>query len=67
MRASLAPAPAGRPDGRRDTGETDMRLRSMMTAFREWAANRYKPEKHYMRGPGPACAARARRLGELQG
>ena len=44
-----------------------MRFRSMLTAFREWAANRYKPEKHYMRGPGPACAARARRLGELQG
>ena len=44
-----------------------MRLRFMMTVLREWAANRYKPEKHYMRGPGPACAARARRLGELQG
>ena len=45
------------------TRETEMRLRSMMTAFREWAANRYRPEKHYMRGPGPACAARARRAG----
>ncbi len=21
----------------------------------------YHPERHYMRGPGPACAARARR------
>ncbi|MEN3953566.1 hypothetical protein [Iodidimonas sp. SYSU 1G8] len=21
---------------------------------------RYQPEKHYMRGPGPACAAKAR-------
>jgi hypothetical protein len=42
-----------------------MRFRSMMTAFREWAANRYKPEKHYMRGPGPACAARTRRLGQI--
>jgi hypothetical protein len=20
----------------------------------------YRPERHYMRGPGPACAARAR-------
>jgi hypothetical protein len=64
--ASPVPAPAGRPNGRRDrTLEANMRFRSMMTAFREWAANRYKPEKHYMRGPGPACAARTRRLGQI--
>ena len=24
-------------------------------------AMHYHPERHYMRGPGPACAARARR------
>jgi hypothetical protein len=25
---------------------------------REFVAPRYRPEKHYMRGFGPACAAR---------
>jgi len=66
IHASLVPAPTGRPNGRRDrTMEANMRFRSMMSAFREWAANRYKPEKPYMRGPGPACAARARRLGQI--
>ena len=24
-------------------------------SLRDWVAPRYKPEKHYMRGPGPAC------------
>ncbi len=33
---------------------TVFRLR---TLFR----SHYHPERHYMRGPGPACAARARR------
>ena len=26
------------------------------SAIREFAAPRYRPELHYMRGPGPACA-----------
>lgn len=26
--------------------------------FRDFLAPRYRPEKHYMRGFGPACAAR---------
>jgi hypothetical protein len=29
-------------------------------ALREFVAPTYRPERHYMRGPGPACA-RARR------
>ena len=29
-------------------------------AFREFVAPTYRPERYYMRGPGPACA---RRLG----
>ena len=33
--------------------------------LRNWVAPRYRPEKHYMRGPGPACAARACRMGEF--
>jgi hypothetical protein len=31
-----------------------MRIRSVVSVLRSWVANRYKPEKHYMRGPGPA-------------
>lgn len=27
-------------------------------AFRRLVAPRYHPERHYMRGPGPACARR---------
>lgn len=29
------------------------------TAMREFVAPTYQPERHYMRGPGPACARRA--------
>lgn len=28
----------------------------LASAFREFIAPRYRPELHYMRGPGPACA-----------
>lgn len=28
-------------------------------AIREFVAPTYRPERHYMRGPGPACARRA--------
>ncbi len=27
-------------------------------AIRNFIAPRYRPERHYMRGPGPACARR---------
>ncbi|WP_287259535.1 hypothetical protein ACN2CC_01120 [Mesorhizobium muleiense] len=29
-----------------------------LSAFREFVALRYRPELHYMRGPGPAYARR---------
>lgn len=32
------------------------------SVFREFVAPSYRPERHYMRGPGPACA---RRVGEI--
>lgn len=32
----------------------------LASAFREFVAPRYRPELHYMRGPGPASARRAR-------
>jgi hypothetical protein len=28
------------------------------TALREFVAPTYRPEQHYMRGPGPACQRR---------
>ncbi len=28
-------------------------------AVRQWRAAHYKPECHYMRGPGPACQRKA--------
>lgn len=28
------------------------------TALRDFVSPRYRPERHYMRGPGPACARR---------
>lgn len=32
------------------------------SAIREFVAPTYRPERHYMRGPGPACA---RRIGAM--
>ncbi|MDV2966072.1 MULTISPECIES: hypothetical protein [Alphaproteobacteria] len=29
-----------------------------IAALREFIAPRYHPERHYMRGPGPACQKR---------
>lgn len=31
---------------------------SFTTALREFVAPTYRPERHYMRGPGPACERR---------
>jgi hypothetical protein len=31
----------------------------LVSAVREFIAPSYRPEFHYMRGPGPACARRA--------
>ncbi len=36
------------------------KIRLAFGAMREFVAPSYRPERHYMRGPGPACA---RRLG----
>ncbi len=33
-------------------------------AVREFVMPSYRPERHYMRGPGPACERRAIRLGQ---
>ena len=33
------------------------------TAIREFVAPTYRPERYYMRGPGPACARRGAAMG----
>jgi hypothetical protein len=33
-------------------------ITSAARRFREFIAPTYRPERHYMRGPGPACARR---------
>jgi hypothetical protein len=37
-------------------------FRSMVARVRVRMTNRYRPERHYMRGPGPAYAARLARM-----
>jgi hypothetical protein len=32
-------------------------------AIREFVSPTYRPERYYMRGPGPACARRSHSLG----
>lgn len=34
-----------------------------VTGLREFLAPSYHPERHYMRGPGPACARRSHGFG----
>jgi hypothetical protein len=38
-------------------------LRGYAATLREFIAPTYRPERYYMRGPGPACARRNHRLG----
>jgi hypothetical protein len=53
-----SPATAHRTDDYRET-----RVRRFFRALTRMMFGDYRPELHYMRGPGPACAAarRARR------
>ena len=38
-------------------------FRRLIARWREWTApDRYRPEKHYMRGPGPKNLARVRKV-----
>jgi hypothetical protein len=45
------------PDSQLRTGRLH-RLRSFWQQFTRTAFNPYRPELHYMRGPGPACRAK---------
>jgi hypothetical protein len=35
------------------------KVASIAASVREFIAPTYRPERHYMRGPGPACARRS--------
>jgi hypothetical protein len=35
-----------------------IQLRDTLRVVREFIVPSYRPERHYMRGPGPACAQR---------
>jgi hypothetical protein len=52
--ASL-PTPADRRDGH---SHPFAELRAFFSAFFAKAFDPYRPELHYMRGPGPACRAK---------
>lgn len=52
--ASL-PSPADRRDGRTNPFAG---IRSYFSEFFARAFDPYRPELHYMRGPGPACRAK---------
>jgi hypothetical protein len=52
--ASL-PSPAERRDG---SSNPLSGIRTFLGAFLARAFNPYRPELHYMRGPGPACRAK---------
>ncbi len=52
--ASL-PAPANRREG---LSHSLAGLRAVFSAFFARAFDPYRPELHYMRGPGPACRAK---------
>ena len=58
--ASLSP-PAGRRAG---PSLVFAEIRSFFSAFFARAFDPYRPELHYMRGPGPAC--RAKQTARLQ-
>lgn len=51
--------------------DTDMRFNRFLlravSSLRTLFASHYHPECHYMRGPGPACARRARQSGNPPG
>jgi hypothetical protein len=38
-----------------------LRIARYLSAIREFLIPSYRPERHYMRGPGPACARRSSR------
>jgi len=51
---------ASSPDRRRFSNFFGAVIGRLMARWREWTSpDRYRPEKHYMRGPGPKASAKA--------
>jgi hypothetical protein len=48
----------GTSDGQGKIMEIWARVAQLATRLREFVVPTYRPERHYMRGPGPACARR---------
>lgn len=59
MTTSVNPnSPAAHPFGATYTEGFAAGIAMFFTEFFDAAFNPYHPEKHYMRGPGPACRAK---------
>ena len=56
--ASITSAPLRSPASRRDGANPLAEIRAFWRQFVARAFNPYRPELHYMRGPGPACRAK---------
>ncbi|MCQ0988903.1 hypothetical protein [Jiella marina] len=41
---------------------SEQKIRAVAKAIIEFFWPSYRPEQHYMRGPGPACARKAGRI-----
>lgn len=54
--SALRIAPGPSQNTLRDT------VRDFFAKFHQAIVNPYRPERHYMRGPGPACRAKQERL-----
>jgi hypothetical protein len=53
--------PTGSPEGSEHASIAAVWIKAIAAfghAFLEAAFSPYRPEQHYMRGPGPACAAK---------
>jgi len=55
INSASIPSPAGRRDGQ---AGVVAEIRDFWRQFMLRAFDPYRPERHYMRGPGPACRAR---------
>jgi hypothetical protein len=56
--ATLTSTSLTSPAGRRDGSQPFAEIRAFWRQFFARAFNPYRPELHYMRGPGPACRAK---------
>jgi hypothetical protein len=58
MASLTTTTPSHSADSRKATSGLLVEIRMFWRQFFVAAFDPYRPEQHYMRGPGPACAAR---------